>query len=117
MPTIYHYSGCSTCKKALAWLRAHEIEFEAIDLVEKPPTQKTLKRVLELSGVALGKLFNTSGELYRSGGYKDRLAQMSESEALRELAAHGKLIKRPLLVGDNFALVGFKEAEYEKQFR
>lgn len=117
MLTVYHYPRCSTCKKALAWLEAHGVEATLVDIVETPPKRGVLERVLELSGVPVSKLFNTSGELYRAGNYKERLAKMSERQALDELAAHGKLIKRPLLVGDDLALVGFREAEYERALR
>jgi arsenate reductase len=68
--------------------------------------------VLRVSGVAVGKLFNTSGVSYREGGFKSRLATMSEDEALAALAADGKLIKRPLVIGEGFALVGFREGDY-----
>jgi len=116
MLTVYHYPRCSTCKKALKWLEAHRIEAKLVDIVLSPPPRKVLEGVLRQSGLPLQKLFNTSGELYRAGNYKQRLADMSEAEALSELAQHGKLIKRPLAVGDGVALVGFREADYEKAF-
>jgi arsenate reductase len=117
MLTFYHYDRCSTCKKALKFLEAHGVDARRVDIVQEPPASKVLAKVLELSALPVSKLFNTSGELYRAGNYKERLATMSDKEALAELAAHGKLIKRPLLIGDDFALVGFREAEYEKAFR
>jgi arsenate reductase len=116
MLTVYHYPRCSTCKKALKWLEAHGVEAKLVDIVTSPPPRKLLVEVLRDSGQPVQTLFNTSGELYRSGNYKQRLASMSEAEALSELAQHGKLIKRPLLVGDGVALIGFREAEYEKAF-
>ncbi len=112
MITVYHYPRCGTCKKALKWLEQNGVEAELIDIVEKPPSKKLLTRVLKESGLPVRKLFNTSGQLYREGDYKARLETMSESQALDELAAHGKLIKRPLVVGDGVALVGFREADY-----
>lgn len=114
MLTVYHYPRCSTCKKALKWLEARGIEAKLVDIVVSPPSSKLLAEVLRVTGQPVQKLFNTSGELYRAGDYKQRLASMSEAEALRELAQHGKLIKRPLLVADGVALIGFREAEYEK---
>jgi len=114
MFTIYHYPGCSTCKKALAWLDQHGIEAERIDLVKTPPSQEALARVLRLGDLPVQKLFNTSGELYRAGNYKERLGTMSKADALAELAAHGKLIKRPILLGEGTALVGFKGADWER---
>lgn len=113
MITVYHYEGCSTCKKARKWLDAHDIEVKLVPIVEKPPSKKVLVDVLKATGLPVRKLFNTSGQLYREGGYKDRLESMTDKEALDELAAHGKLIKRPLVVGDGVHLVGFKEADYE----
>jgi Spx/MgsR family transcriptional regulator len=112
-PKLFHYPNCSTCKKAIKWLDAHGVEVEKIDIVERPPSKAQLKKVKELADLELRKLFNTSGQLYRGGGYKDKLPTMSEDEALSELAAHGKLIKRPILLGSDVALVGFKEADWK----
>ena len=109
---VYQYAKCSTCRKALALLRVNGTPFTSIDIVETPPDVETLRRVLVQSGLPVKKLFNTSGEVYRSEGYGERLATMSEKEALHALASNGKLVKRPLLVGDAFALVGFDEASY-----
>lgn len=116
MLTVYHYPNCSTCKKALAWLTSHGVDFKPIHIVDQPPSVKTLEKILNLSDLPLQKLFNTSGELYKSGNYKERLKTMSQKEALAELAAHGKLIKRPLVLGADFALVGFKEDDYKARF-
>lgn len=113
---VYQYPKCSTCRKALAWLRSNDVEFESIDIVISPPNVATLRRVLEHSGLPVKKLFNTSGEAYRQGGYKERLETMSEREALAELAANGKLVKRPLVVGEGVALAGFDAATYASKF-
>jgi arsenate reductase len=114
MITVYHYPACGTCKKALKWLKERGLSFKLIHIVESPPSQTLLKQVLKKSGVPLKKLFNTSGQSYRDGGYKEKIATMSEEEALKALAADGKLIKRPLLVFGEVALVGFKAEDYEK---
>ena len=111
--TVYHYPNCSTCKKALAWLRAHAIEFEAIDIVKQPPASGVLERAAKLAGVPVKKLFNVAGESYRAGHYKDRLATMTDAQAYAALAADGKLIKRPLAFGKGIALVGFDEATWQ----
>ncbi len=108
--TVYQYSKCSTCRKALAWLEKKGIEFEPVDIVTRPPSRATLQKVAR--AVGLKRMFNTSGESYRSGNFKERLATMSEGEALAALAADGKLIKRPLVQADGVALVGFVEAEW-----
>lgn len=113
---VYHYAACSTCKKARKWLDAHDVGYTAIDIVSEPPSKATLARLHERSGLPLSKFFNTSGQSYRNGGFKDKLKTMSEEEALAALAADGKLIKRPLVDGGDFALVGFNEAQYAEHF-
>ena len=110
--TVYHYPACSTCKKALKWLDAHGVAHERLHIVEAAPTVEVLRAVLRTSGLPVGKLFNTSGVSYREGGFKTRLAGMSEEEALAALAGDGKLVKRPLVVGKGVALVGFREEEW-----
>ena len=109
--TVYQYPACSTCKKALKWLEEHDVAHKSMHIVEAPPTRALLKRALD-SGIPLKSLFNTSGESYRAGGFKERLADMSQAEALAALAADGKLIKRPFVVADDVFLVGFKEADW-----
>lgn len=116
MLVVYHYPKCSTCRKALAWLDEHQVAHDRVDVVAQPPSAATLKKVLARSGLPIGKLFNTSGQSYRNGGFKARLATMSEREALAALADDGKLIKRPLVLGDDFALVGFRPDEYAERF-
>ena len=110
---VYHYPACSTCKKAIKWLAARQIAIEPIDIVEHPPSKAELREALKKSGLPLRKLFNTSGVSYREGRFGERLATMTEAEAIDALASDGKLIKRPLLLGKGFALVGFDEAAYE----
>jgi len=111
---VYHYPQCSTCKKALKWLAAHDVAIELIDIVQHPPTKRELREALTTADVPIKKLFNTSGVSYREGKFGERLAAMSEAEALDALAADGKLIKRPLLLGKGFALVGFDEVAYRE---
>jgi arsenate reductase (glutaredoxin) len=112
---VYGYSKCSTCRKALRWLDEHGVQYASEDIVSKPPSKKELKQALELSGLPIAKLFNTSGVSYREGKWSERLAKLSQADALEALAADGKLIKRPLLLGDGFALVGFSEADYQSR--
>jgi arsenate reductase len=113
---VYQYPKCSTCRKALAWLSKHRVAHEARDIVQQPPTKTELKRALTLTGLPLKKLFNTSGESYRLGRFGERLATMTEADALAALAADGKLVKRPFILGDDFALVGFDEGAYGARF-
>ena len=108
--TVYQYPRCGTCRKALAWLDKQHIEARRVDIVESPPSRAVLKRAM--GAVGLKKMFNTSGESYRRGNFKEKLAGMSEAEALAALAADGKLCKRPLLVGPDVILVGFVEDQW-----
>ena len=110
--TVYHYPACDTCRKALKWLDAHGLSAERVHIVDSPPSRAEIEELWRRSGLPLKKLFNTAGQSYRKGGFKDRLPSMSESEQLDALAADGKLIKRPLLDAGATALVGFREDAY-----
>jgi arsenate reductase len=114
---VYHYPKCSTCRKALAWLDAKQIAHERVDIVQAPPSRAVLERAAKAAGVPVKKLFNVSGESYRAGNFKERLATMSDADAFAALAADGKLIKRPLVVGDGVALVGFEEGAWRAALR
>lgn len=92
------------------------MEPEEVDIVGTPPPVHVLKTILERSNLPIAKLFNTSGQSYRAGNYKEKLKTMSEIQALEALAADGKLIKRPLVVAPGFALVGFDETRYGTHF-
>ena len=113
---IYHYPGCSTCKRALTFLKTLGVKFEALNIVEQPPSKDELRSMQLALGGEVKKLFNTSGELYREMRLKDRLTSMSETELIDLLAANGKLIKRPFLTGD-VQLLGFREDEWREQLR
>lgn len=107
------YANCSTCKKAKKWLDDHHLSYEARDIAGDNPTYKELSLWYPRSGLPLRKFFNTSGQRYRALGLKDKLPDMGEEEILQLLATDGMLVKRPLLIGDDFVLVGFKEKEWE----
>ena len=111
---VYQYPACSTCRRALKWLDARGIGHERADITAQPPSRTELARALELGGWPLKALFNTSGQSYRDGNYKERLAKLSRDEALDALSQDGKLIKRPFVLGEAFALVGFDEAAWER---
>ena len=111
------YPKCTTCQKARAWLDEHHITYNFRDIKLENPTYDELTAWHERSGLPLKRFFNTSGLLYKSMGLKDKLPQMSEDEMLKLLAADGMLVKRPLLVGNDFVLVGFKEAEWESRLK
>lgn len=109
------YRKCSTCQKALKWLESHNISFEEQAIVDENPTYEELKAWYEKSGLPLKKFFNTSGNLYKQMNLKDRLKDMSEEEQLKLLAADGMLVKRPLVVGEDFVLTGFREKEWDEK--
>ena len=107
---VYQYPKCSTCRKALSWLDDHGIAYTKSDLVADPIEVGKLADLFRRSGLPLHRFFNTSGESYRAGGFKDRLRTMTESEALRALAADGKLVKRPIVDAGPHVYVGFDAA-------
>ena len=108
------HPGCTTCKKARAWLDENGIVYEVRDIREQNPSAEELRKVSRLSGRAPRKMFNTSGQLYRGMGLKEKLETMSEDEQFALLATDGMLVKRPLLVGDETALVGFRADAWEE---
>lgn len=112
---VYHYPNCSTCRKALKWLDAHGVAYDAVDIVAAPPKKAELQRALK-SGLALKRLFNTSGQSYREGGWGQKIGRVGEAEALAALAADGKLIKRPFVLAEEQVLVGFDEEVYAATF-
>lgn len=116
MTTVYYYPACNTCKKALKWLEANKVEVTLKHIVEECPSAELLKEAYGKSGLPLKKFFNTSGKKYRELNMKETQKTMSEEEILKLLAREGMLIKRPLVIGDDFCLVGFKEAEWQDRF-
>lgn len=106
------YPKCTTCQKAKKWLDEHGAEYTDRHIKEENPTAEELKMWHEKSGLPLKRFFNTSGMLYKSMGLKDKLLGMSEEEQYALLAADGMLVKRPVLVGEDFVLVGFREKEW-----
>lgn len=111
------YPPCSTCQKAKKWLDAQGITYEDRHIKENNPTYEELKAWYEKSGLPLKKFFNTSGLLYKSLGLKDKLPAMSEEEQLQLLATDGMLVKRPIVVGEDFVLTGFREADWAAKMK
>lgn len=114
---FYWYPKCGTCRKAKKWLDEQNVSYEAIHIVESPPSKNELKEAYEKSGLPLKKFFNTSGQKYREPGVKEKVASGSDEELLDLLASDGMLIKRPLAVGNDKATVGFKEDEYTEKWQ
>jgi arsenate reductase len=113
MLKFYGYQKCSTCRDALKWLDAHGIKHEIKAIRETPPTVAELKVALDAANGDLRKIFNTSGMDYRALGLKGQLPNMSVNEALKMLSTHGNLVKRPFVIGNGIALVGFKESAWK----
>ena len=109
------YPKCSTCQKALKWLDEKGLEYTLRDIKANNPAGEELAVWHRMSGVPLRKFFNTSGLLYKSLGLKDKLPAMSEEEMLELLSSDGMLVKRPLVIGDGFVLIGFKEAQWAEK--
>ena len=105
-------SKCTTCQKSKKWLDDNGKEYEFRDIKLEKPTLRELREWHERSGLPLRKFFNTSGILYKSLDLKNKLPEMSENEMLELLSTDGMLVKRPLLIGEDFVLVGFKENEW-----
>ena len=115
MITVYCYNRCTTCKKAIAWLDAHGIEHTVIDIKQNHPDEDTLRTYYQKSNLPLKRFFNSSGIPYRELGLSKKLPDLTENEQFKLLASDGMLVKRPLVVGDDFVLTGFKEAEWEEK--
>lgn len=111
------YPKCTTCQRAKKWLDDNKIEYEDRHIKENNPTYDELKKWYEQSGLPLKKFFNTSGLLYKSLGLKDKLPSMSEEEQLRLLASDGMLVKRPIIIGENVILTGFREKDWEANLK
>ena len=107
------YPRCSTCQKAKKWLDSHNIEYTDRHIVEQNPNSQELSEWIRKSGLPLKKFFNTSGLLYKSLNLKEKLPNMTSDEQIEMLSSNGMLVKRPLIIGSDFVLTGFKEEEWE----
>lgn len=114
---FYWYPNCSTCKKAKKWLDENGIEYNEIHIVENPPSKEKLRTMVEKSELPISKFFNTSGKKYRELNMKEKVKQGNPEELLELLSADGMLIKRPLAFNGEKTTVGFKEAEFEKNWK
>ena len=111
------YPKCSTCQKAKAYLDTQEIAYEFRDIKLENPSEEELAKWWRSSGLPLKKFFNTSGLQYKALALKDKLPTMSEEEQLTLLATDGMLVKRPLLVGEDFVLTGFRQQEWDEKLK
>ena len=115
--TFLCYARCTTCQKAKKWLDANGIGYIERPIKEQNPSVEELKQWHQMSGLPLKKFFNTSGLLYKEMSLKDKLPTMSDVEQYALLATDGMLVKRPMMVGDDFVLIGFKEADWEDKLK
>lgn len=111
---LVEYPKCTTCQKAKKWLESKKIEFEDRHIVENTPTFEELSNWISKSGLEINKFFNTSGLVYKNRNLKEKLGTMTEKQKIECLVSNGMLIKRPLLIGESFVLVGFKEEIWKK---
>ena len=116
MLKVYQYDKCGTCQKALRFLDGKKISYQKIPIREQPPTESELKQMLKDVDGNIRRLFNTSGQDYRTLKIGDRLDSMSDDEAVQLLSAHGNLVKRPFVVTGKRGLVGFNQEEWKKYF-
>ena len=111
---VYCYAKCGTCRKALKWFDDRQIEYEKIDIAQDHADEAMIRELHKKSGLPLKRFYNTSGKIYKDLQLSKKLPDMSEDEQYRLLASDGMLVKRPLVIGDDFVLVGFKEPEWER---
>ena len=115
-PLFIQYPKCGTCRKAAKWLKDNNIDVNSRHIVEENPSAKELSEWIDRSELPVQKFFNTSGQVYKQNNLKEVVKTASREELIGLLAENGMLVKRPILVADNFVLVGFKEDEWEKKF-
>ncbi|MWC28990.1 arsenate reductase family protein [Paenibacillus sp. MMS18-CY102] len=113
---LYGYAKCGTCRSAVKWLQAKGWELDQHDLFDQAPTIEELRPIVERSGLELKKFFNTSGEVYKELGLKDKLPGMSDEERLALLASNGRLVKRPIVTDGERVTVGFNEETFEQEW-
>lgn len=111
---LIEYPRCTTCQRAKKWLDENHIDYDNRHIVEQNPTAEELKKWAAMSGLPLKRFFNTSGMVYKELHLKDTLVTMTEEEQIALLATNGMLVKRPLIIGENQVLVGFKPKEWEQ---
>jgi arsenate reductase len=114
---LVEYPKCSTCQKAKKFLKENKIKFEERNIITETPTVKELTEWIQKSGLPINKFFNTSGLLYRSMNLKEELNNLSDEEKIKLLSSDGMLIKRPLLIGKDVILLGFKEEEWKDKVK
>jgi len=111
------YPKCNTCQKAARWLKENGIEVNARDISKDNPTRRELARWIEKSGLPITKFFNTSGKKYKENNLKEKIRSASEAELVEILSSDGMLVKRPIMITDDFVLVGFNEDDWREKLK
>ncbi|MDR1225277.1 MAG: arsenate reductase family protein [Prevotellaceae bacterium] len=111
-PLFLCYDRCSTCQKAKKWLEKNGVEVVQRSITDQRPTVAELQLWVKLSGLPINKFFNTSGMLYREQNMSEKIKTLPEAELLKILASNGMMVKRPLVIGKDFVLLGFKEDKW-----
>lgn len=114
---LIEYPKCSTCQKAKKWLEENQIKYIDRHIIEECPTKEELEEWIKRSGKKMQSFFNTSGLVYRNLNLKEKLPTLSDKEKLKLLSSNGMLLKRPLLIGEDFVLNGFKKNEWEEKLK
>ena len=114
-PLFIHYPKCGTCRKAYKWLEENGIEVESRHIVENNPNKEELSEWIDKSGLPISRFFNTSGIIYRENNLKEKVNSASRNELLEILASNGMVVKRPIVVCDDFVLVGFNEKQWSEK--
>ena len=114
-PLFIHYPKCGTCRKAYKWLEENGIEVESRHIVENNPNKEELSEWIDKSGLPISRFFNTSGIIYSENNLKEKVNSASRNELLEILASNGMVVKRPIVVGDDFVLVGFNEKQWSEK--
>ncbi|GGM35865.1 arsenate reductase [Paraliobacillus quinghaiensis] len=115
--TFYCYPKCGTCKKAKKWMEENQVEYNDIHIVENPPSKEELRSLITRSGLPIKKFFNTSGKKYRELGLKDKLNEVTDEGKIDWLASDGMLIKRPITTDGDKVTLGFKEEQFEGNWK
>jgi arsenate reductase len=116
-PLFVQYPKCGTCRKAYNWLEANGVDVTSRHIVEDNPQKEELVEWIDKSGLVISRFFNTSGMIYREQNLKDKVKTASENELLDILSSNGMVVKRPIIVGDDFVLVGFNEKEWKEKLK
>lgn len=116
-PLFLQYPKCSTSRKGEKWLKGNSVDVTSRNIAEENPTEKELSEWIDRSGLPIRKFFNTSGKIYKENNLKEVVKTATRNELLKILSSNGMVVKRPILVADDFVLVGFNENEWKEKLK